>query len=428
MERDPQVARRVTRSRAPLWAALRFPPFATVFAGYTVSALGDGMAFVAIPWLAISLAHHHHTGLLVGGAVAAYTLPGVVAGLGFGRVFSRWDGRLLILAEAVLRAVALGAVAGAALAGLLGPAAYVGLLGASSLLGLAATTGELTSVTELLPPDQHVAGNSLLTVTSFATTMVGPALAGALVVVAGPAAVIGIDAASYLALIAAAAVSRRLQAPSPVIDGNHLSMISALRALAHQPAVLGISLLCVAFFGIYGPVEVALPLYVSETLHANAAVLGGYWAAFAVGATLGALGASLVERFGVWRVTIASVLGWGACLVPFGFVDATVVGFITLAVGGLLYGPFLPLKRAVIQRHSPAGKLAALGAASAMLTVPASPLGTALGGPIVAAIGPSATLLLSGLATIAAGVVATAMLAFRRHPTQPRDEVAGRSI
>ncbi|MDA8047784.1 MAG: hypothetical protein M0Z30_21565 [Actinomycetota bacterium] len=85
------------------------------------------------------------------------------------------------------------------------------------------------------------------------------------------------------------------------------------------------------------------------------------------------------------------------------------VGFVALAVGGLLYGPFLPLGRAVIQRHSPGGKLTALGAARAMLTVPASP-GTALGGPNAAAIDPSAVLL-SGLATIAAG-----------------DEVAGRSI
>lgn len=420
MKPAPEVPSREARSRGPL-AALRFGPFATVFAGYTVSALGDGMAFVAIPWLAISLAHGHNTGLLVGGAVAAYTLPGVVAGFGLGWVFSRWDGRLLILVEAVLRAAALGVVAGMALAGLLGASTYVALLGVSSLLGLAATTGELTSVTELLPPDQHVAGNSLLTVTSFATTMIGPALAGALIVVVGPAAVIGIDAGSYVALIAAAALSRRLRPPPSVPGGEHQSMVSALRALARQPAVLGISLLCMAFFSLYGPVEVALPLYVSERLHASAAVLGGYWTAFAVGATIGALGASLVGRFGLWKVAILSMMGWGACLVPFGFIDSAVVGFVALAVGGLLYGPFLPLQRAVIQRHSPPGKLAALGAASAMLTVPASPLGTALGGPLVAAIGPSTTLLVSGLATVGAAVVAALVFAAaQRRPLQPR--------
>lgn len=387
-----------------MWAALRFPPFATVFVGYATSALGDGMAVVAIPWLAISLSHGHHTGLLVGGAVAAYTLPGVVAGLGLGKIFSRWDGRLLILAEAVLRAVALGVVAGLALAGGLTSPAFVALLGVSSLLGLAATTGELTSVTELLPPDQHVAGNSLLTVTSFATTMIGPALAGVLIVAVGAATVIGIDAASYVTLIVAAAVSRHLRPPTPTGDEGHHSMVSGLRSLARQPAVLGISVLCVAFFGLYGPVEVALPLYVSESLHASAAVLGGYWAAFAVGATLGALGASLVARFGLWKIAILSMIGWGACLVPFGFTNSIEVGFAAIAVGGLLYGPFQPLKSAVIQRHSPPGQLATLGAASAMLTTPAAPIGTAIGGPLVATLGPSTTLLLSGLTTAGAAI------------------------
>lgn len=406
-----------------MWAALRFPPFATVFVGYATSALGDGMAVVAIPWLAISLSHGHHTGLLVGGAVAAYTLPGVVAGLGLGKIFSRWDGRLLILAEAVLRAVALGVVAGLALAGGLTSPAFVALLGVSSLLSLAATTGELTSVTELLPPDQHVAGNSLLTVTSFATTMIGPALAGVLIVAVGAATVIGIDAASYVTLIVAAAVSRHLRPPTPTGDEGHHSMVSGLRSLARQPAVLGISVLCVAFFGLYGPVEVALPLYVSESLHASAAVLGGYWAAFAVGATLGALGASLVARFGLWKIAILSMIGWGACLVPFGFTNSIEVGFAAIAVGGLLYGPFQPLKSAVIQRHSPPGQLATLGAASAMLTTPAAPIGTAIGGPLVATLGPSTTLLLSGLTTAGAAIAGALIFSAGRRGVKEQHQI-----
>jgi MFS family permease len=403
-----------SRSHGVLWAALRCPPFATVFGGYLVSAVGDGMAIVAIPWLAILLAHGRHAGLLVGAAVAAYTLPGVVAGFGLGRLFSRWDGRLLILAEAALRAICLATVAGFSLVGLLVPWDYVALLGVSSLLGLAVTTGELVSVTELLPPEQHVAGNSLLTVTSFGTTMVGPALAGVLVVSVGPGVVIGIDAGTYVALIVAAAVSRHLRRPPRVAGGGNLSMVGALRALAQQPAVLGISLLCVVFFGLYGPVEVALPLYVSRVLHTSAAVLGGGWAAFAVGATMGVLGAPLVERFGLWRVALVSMAGWGVCLLPFGFLDSSLVAFAALAAGGLLYGPFVPLKRAVIQRSSPPGRLAAIAAASAMLTTPASPLGTALGGPLVAAVGPSLTLLTSGLATVVAALAATQILLMSR--------------
>jgi hypothetical protein len=132
------------------------------------------------------------------------------------------------------------------------------------------------------------------------------------------------------------------------------------------------------------------------------------------GELVGALGASWIQRFGLWRVAVAVIAGWGACLVPLGSTDSVAVGFAALAVGGLIYGPFQPIKQTIIQRHSPPGQLAALAAASGLLTVPAAPLGTALGGPLVAAIGPSDTLLGSGIATVAAAGVVAAVLLIRR--------------
>jgi MFS family permease len=408
-------------------AALRSRSFATLLAGYAVSALGDGMAAVAISWLAIELAKGKDTGLLVGAAIAAYTIPGMVAALGLGRLLTRWDPRLLVLAEAVLRAACLGVIAGGALAGALNPVTYVVLLGVSSLLGLLGTTGSLTAVAELLPDAQRVAGNSLITVAAFAATIVGPALAGLVIAAAGAGTAIGIDAGSYVVLIVAVLLSRRFQPPAPQPAGAAHGMGRALNALWHQQAVLGITAACVVFYALYGPVEVALPVYVSQTLHAGPAVLGGYWTLFGCGATAGALAASWVARFGLWRVCVAVIAGWGACLVPLGLTDSVAVGFAALAVGGLVYGPFQPLKQTIIQRASPPGGLAALAAASGLFTVPAAPAGTALGGPLVAAIGAAPTLLASGLATVALAVVAAAVLLRRRareraraRPARPR--------
>lgn len=181
-------------------------------------------------------------------------------------------------------------------------------------------------------------------------------------------------------------------------------------------------MLCVVFFGLYGPVEVALPVYVSSVLGAGAGTLGGYWTVFSLGAAIGALGASQLERLGVGRVIVAVVAGWGTCLVPFGFTDSTLVGFVALGVGGLAYGPFLPLKNAVIQRGGSAGSITALAAASAAFTMPAAPLGTALGGPLVAVLGPKLTLMASGLTTIAAAGVATAVLVSRRRRHNATEE------
>ncbi len=411
--RDPGAGR-----AAGAMAALRSPSFAALLAGYACSAVGDGMAAVAISWLAIELSRGRDTGLLVGAAVAAYTLPGVVAGLGLGRLLTRWDPRLLVLAEAALRAVSLGLVAAGAATRLLTPAGYVVLLGVSSLLGLLGVTGAVTSVAELLPERQRIAGNSLITLTSFAATIVGPALAGLVIATAGVGVAFGADSVSYLVLVVAVVVSRRVQRPA-VPAGPGQGMHRALRDLARRPAVLGITVICALFYGLYGPVEVALPVYVSRVLHAGPGVLGGCWTVFGCGATVGALGASWIQRFGLWRVAVAVIAGWGACLIPLGGSDSVVVGFAALAVGGLIYGPFEPIKQTIIQRYSPPGQLAALAAASGLLTVPAAPLGTALGGPLVAAVGPADTLLGSGLATVAVAGVAAAVLIIRRTAAEP---------
>ena len=399
------------RPRPRALAPLRYRAFSMLIGGYALSAVGDGMAMVAISWLALSIAHGRDTGLLVGGAVAAYSLPGAAAWLVLGRFFVGWDGRKLVVAEAFLRAAALGVVAALAWSGLLDPLLYIVLLGVSSLFGLLGVSGDLAAVVELLPEPEHLAGNSLVTMASFGATIVGPALAGGVIAAAGAATAVALDAASFVLLVIAAAASRRFQPPPPEPPDARSGVRATLRSLVGLPSVVGITALSVVFFAVYGPVEVALPVYVASVLHAGASVLGGYWACSAVGAALGALGTSQIERLGIWRVVVLSVLGWGACLVPLGLVESTAVGFGALAAGGLCYGPFLPLKRWIIQRDSPSGSLTAVGAASAMFTVPAAPIGTAVGGPLVAAIGARATLTGSGLVTVAvAGVAAVVLL------------------
>ena len=100
------------------------------------------MSFVAVPWLAIELAPPASAGLWVGGAVAAYTLPGVIGALVFGRRLRRVPARRLVLADSVVRGVFLGAVSLAWLAGLLTLPLYVMLLAVSSLLHAWGSAGQ----------------------------------------------------------------------------------------------------------------------------------------------------------------------------------------------------------------------------------------------------------------------------------------------
>jgi hypothetical protein len=54
--------------------------------GLGLSSLGDGMSTVTIAWLAVKTAPAGGLGVFVGLSVAAYTLPGAIGALAFGRL------------------------------------------------------------------------------------------------------------------------------------------------------------------------------------------------------------------------------------------------------------------------------------------------------------------------------------------------------
>ena len=71
------------------------------------------------------------------------------------------------------------------------------------------------------------------------------------------------------------------------------------------------------FFFLYGPVEVALPVYVAQDLQASAPLLAAYWTAFGVGALASNLLTGAMRARNIRRVALLIVAGWGACLIPF---------------------------------------------------------------------------------------------------------------
>ena len=60
--------------------------------------------------------------------------------------------------------------------------------------------GKYTLIADLLPPEQRVAGNTVLGLADQLSLMIGPALAGLVTAAAGPAVVIAADAASWVVL------------------------------------------------------------------------------------------------------------------------------------------------------------------------------------------------------------------------------------
>lgn len=389
-----------------------------ILAGFAVSYLGDGMGWLAVAWLAIKLASPATAGVWVGAAVAAYALPGALGALVFGRRVRRLQAKHMILADAVLRAVFIGAIPCAWLGGVLSLPLYVGLLAVSSLLHAWGHAGTYTVLADVLPAEQRLSANTLISTLDFAATIIGPAIAGGLVTILSPALVLGIDALTFIVLAAVVGTTRVAKsAPTAPLDPE--AARAGIGFLREHPDLLGVLVLTWFFNLLYGPVEVALPVHVAKDLHAPGSILGLYWSLFGAAAVIGGLVVGTRRGLRPWAVLIAIVLGWGLCLVPFGWGVPTAVTIVCFTLGGAIYGPYVAVSMTLLQDRTRAEQRAAFLALRAAVLLTASPLGTAIGGPITTALGPRTTLAGSGLVTVLLGTVAALVLVARRRPAPP---------
>ena len=385
---------------------LRDRPTRLLLTGLGASALGDGLSTVTIAWLAVSIAPADQVGLYVGLAVAAYTLPGVIGAVAFGRLLRGRPARTMLLAHCLLRTGCLGAIALLYAAGMLGPHVYVVLLAGSSLMTAWGTAGQYTMLSDLGGPEGRMAVNSLASAQVSFATIVGPLLAGLLLGWVGPGVLLAADAASFAFLgIVAWRAGRPTEAVEQPIDAGAAE--SGFRML-RRPDLLSLTIVTWVFFFLYGPVEVALPVYVAVDLQGPSELLGAYWTTFGIGALAANLITGTVRGRNMRRITLLIVAGWGACLLPFGFAPIAVT-LAAFAVGRVIYGPFIPLTYALFQSSTTAANLPSVLAARGAVVMVSTPLGTAIGGPLVGSLGASETLALSGLATVLLAVAASVL-------------------
>ncbi|WP_433264151.1 MFS transporter [Micromonospora vinacea] len=412
-------ASRFPRS-SPYWPVVSHPQLRRVLPGLAVSALGDGLAVVAVTWLAIQLAPHDQWGTWIALAMAAYTLPSAAGTVVFGRLLRGRGGAQLAGWDAILRATALAAIPLAYILGALTIWLYVVLLAASALLHSWGSAGRFTLIAELLPRRHHLPANAVLASIAGFATIVGPPLAGLLIAWVGPVWVIAIDASTFAAL----ALTYRLALPAGKSDHRHergASRTAGFAVIRSNPALLGLLVLSLWFFFLFGPVYVAMPIHVTDDLHASATLLGAYYTAFGVGGLVGGVVAGHLRRWPLRATTISIVVGFGVAMLPLGLGAPVSLSLPAFALAGLIWAPYMATSMALFQRSTSTAQLPAVLAANGAILVLAVPLGTMLGGPLVGAIGARPTLLLCAMAIVALGLTAGAIAISRRSSRLPGD-------
>lgn len=400
----------------PYRSVLREAPFRQFLAGAVLSSLGDDMSAVGLVWLALTIAPKGSEGLVVALALAAYYIPGIPLGLLFGRKVQQLGARRMILLDSANRCLFLGAIPVFAWTGRLNVASFVVLLTVSSIFHAWGVAGRRTITADLFEPQDRLAANSLLFGGSQLTTVIGPALAGIITTAFGAEQVILLDAASFAAffVLAWGVPVREHLVP---LEAKSTTGRSSLKRLLAYPTLHWLLGLTFLFFLFYGPVVVALPLQVERNYEGGAGLLGALWSAFGIGAVLGSLAAGGKKRLPMKMGLLGIVAGWGLAVVILGYTNYALIALAAMAFGGLVYGPYQAIIATVIQAETLPEDLSQVGAAWASILLGASPVGIALGGPLVSALGPTDTLLLSGLATISLAAVAGLLAALHKENT-----------
>lgn len=220
----PGLSRR-SKFRAGRLGVLSEPGFRMFFCGYATSLLGTAMATVALTFAVLSSGG---TPADLGLVFSAAVVPQVVFMLGGGVLADRIGRRPVMLGTDAGRLLVQAGLAIVLFAGR--PPVWL-FVAASALRA----TGDAFFRPALggLPPDLVPArrladANALLSTASSAASIAGPALAGVLIAVTGPATVIAVDAATFAVSLATLAALRvppaRPSASSPwrdLADGWH---------------------------------------------------------------------------------------------------------------------------------------------------------------------------------------------------------------
>lgn len=408
--------------RWPYWPVLTHPRLRLILPAIGFSSLGDGMSTLAISWLALRVAPAGHRPLWLAAAVAAYSLPGALGALAFGRWLGGRSGAQLAGWDATLRAVLLAAIPLAyAVHGLDAPL-YVVLLGLSSLLSAWGKAGRYTLLREVLPDEHLLAGNAIVNVLLEFSTVAGPPIAAAVIAWAGAPWAIGIDALTFATLAATYRYGIPRDAKGQKIKPG-ASRSAGFRLIRSNRDLFGLIVLSFAFFLLFGPVTVALPLHVVNDLHARPAVLAGYFTCFGIGAVTGALAAGHMKNWPPLPTSIGTVCGVGLALAPIGLGAPTVVGWLAFGAVGLIWGPFPSTTTVLIQRACGSDTLPEVLAARGAAISVASPVGAMVAAPLAAAIGARQTVLVSSCGIIAVGVCAAFFYTTRSRAAEPEQTV-----
>ncbi len=383
---------------ANTFRALRHRNFRLFWVGQWVSVTGTWMQTMAQSWLVYRLTD---SPLVLGLLTAARFGPSLVAAPLAGVMADRFPRRNLVLSAQALAMAQAGVLAALTLSGVvqvwqvLTLALVQGMVEAVDMPARQALQLDLVGVEDLQ------SAVSLNSVAFNAARMVGPALAGVLVVVASEGLCFALNAVSYLAVLVALVSIPVTPTQREVAAGMGARLVEGLRFVWGEVQLRRI-LLAAGVTSLFGLSYVTLlPVLARDVLGAGAGGYGLLLGGAGLGAMAGAL-ATASRRSGVGTVRAIS---WGQLVVGGGLVALAAsrrveVALLLMVVIGAAVAVQLSISNAAMQVSAPEGLRGRVISLYIWIFAGLAPVGGLLAGAAAEVTSATATAAACGLACV----------------------------
>jgi predicted MFS family arabinose efflux permease len=360
--------------------------FRLLWIGESVSSIGNAMAVVGVPLLAVSSLHA--STFAVAALTAAAYLPWLILGLPAGAWVDRWPCRPLMIICDVVSALLYASLPVAAWLDMLttGQVVLVALAAGSANVFFA--TAYRVYLPSLVSAADLIEGNAKLQGSTSVAAVCGRGTAGIAAQAVGDAAALLFNAASFLVSAVCLLLIRAATPPrEPARRDTVRAEVSAgIRFITRDPYLRPLTIYpAVANFAYSGSAALVV-VFLVRVAEFSAAAVGVLMACAGIGGVLGAMTARrLARRLGTARALVLSTLGTGAfgLLIP---LTATgpraacyAVGSAVVAAGIIIFNT---IAGSFQQTYCPPSMLGRVSASMRFLVYGSIPLGALLAGAL----------------------------------------------
>lgn len=350
--------------------------FRLFFSGQIISQVGNWLTLVAQTLLVLKLTD---SGIALGVLAAAQFAPILILGPFGGLIADRSDKRKLLLIVQTIAMAQSFALAALAFTGNPPVTAIYAVALVGGLTMAFDNPARRSFVVEMVPSDSINNAVSLNSAIMTSSRVVGPALAGVLVVTVGFGWAFLVDGLSYIAVLIALWMLRTDELhPAPVTPKAKGQVREGLRYARSVPD-LWVPLIMMAVVGTLAyNFQVVFPLFTTRDLGGDASTFTWLFSVVSVGALVGALATARRKVIDI-RVVSLSAVAYGAALALMTFAPSSAVAFPLGLLVGLGSIAFLTASTAIVQIQSAPEFRGRVLALQAMVFLGSTPIG----GPIV---------------------------------------------